>query len=273
LQALQVLRDDGTPMDTASSLLSQDIKDLHKPGSSFATRWVTVHDTTAANATQTFCGSTAAKAANATPFKRPENGVFRPGTRFGEFYFTETGDTNADSVANSDAGGWGGIFRITQNEPSADTGRVNLVALGNADHTSFDNLSFATRDLLLVVEDRGDGLHSQHNALDSGWAYDVSGSRPGAAAAPVRFLAEGRDAAATIDSALLDAKVPGFQNDGDNEVTGIHVSDGDPGVGGLLGAKTPHPFREGWRIFWTAQHGDNVTFEIVANDRSADDHR
>ena len=30
-------------------------------------------------------------------------------------------------------------------------------------------------------------------------------------------------------------------NDGDNEITGIHVSDGDPTVGGLLGAKLPQP--------------------------------
>jgi hypothetical protein len=269
LQALQVRRADGTAMDTTSTLLSQDIKDLHTLGSSFATRWITVHETTAANATQTFCASTAAKSANATAFKRPENGVFRPGTHFGEFFFSETGDTNADSVANADAGGWGGIFRISQHGPSADTGRVNLVALGDVDHTSFDNLSFASRDQLLVVEDRGDGLHAQHNALDSGWAYDVSGSRH--AAAPVRFLAEGRDSAATIDSALLDAKFPGFVNDGDNEVTGIHVSDGDPGVGGLLGAKTPRPFEKGWRVFWTAQHGDNVTYEIVANDSSGND--
>jgi hypothetical protein len=195
--------------------------------------------------------------------------VFRPGTRFGEFYFVETGDTNANSVANADAGGWGGIFRLSQNGPSAGTGRVNLVASGDVEHTAFDNVSFASRDLLLVVEDRGDGLHAQHNALDSGWVYDVSGSPH--AAGPVRFLAEGRDSAATIDSALLDAKTPGFVNDGDNEVTGIHVSDGDPGVGGLLGAKTPRPFTKGWRIFWTDQHGDNVTYEIVPNNASGRD--
>jgi hypothetical protein len=31
-----------------------------------------------------------------------------------------------------------------------------------------------------------------------------------------RFIAEGRDASATVDSALLDADAPGFTNDGDN---------------------------------------------------------
>ena len=46
----------------------------------------------------------------------------------------------------------------------------------------------------------------------------------------MRLIAEGRDASATIDSALLAAGTPGYQNDGDNEITGFHVSNGDPGV-------------------------------------------
>ena len=266
LQALQVLRRSGAPMDTGTELLSQDLKDLHRLGSSFATRWVTVHRTTAGNADETFCATTAAKAAGATPLKRPENGVFRPGSDFREFFFTETGDTNATSIANADAGGFGGVFRLTQSSPSAATGRLSLFAAGDLAHTGLDNISFAGRNDLLVVEDAGDGLHSQRNALDSGFVYDVR--RDTARGTPVRFLAEGRDPSATIDSALLDAKTPGFVNDGDNEITGIHVSDGDPSVAGLLGAKNPRPFRKGWRVFWTHQHGDNTTFEIVPNGRS-----
>ena len=38
---------------------------------------------------------------------------------------------------------------------------------------------------------------------------------------------------------------------------------GTPTPGGVLGAKDPHPFHDGWRIFWTQQHGDNMTWEIV----------
>jgi hypothetical protein len=48
------------------------------------------------------------------------------------------------------------------------------------------------------------------------------------------------------------------------------VSDGDPTAGGLLGAKDPRPFRMGWRVFWTQQHGDNTTFEVLAH-RATDD--
>ena len=123
-------------------------------------------------------------------------------------------------------------------------------------HTGFDNIAFAGRDQLLVVEDAGDLLHEQRNALDSGYVLDLTGSDRKAKKV-TRWLAEGRDA-----SALFDATTnPGY-NDGDNEITGIHVSDGDPTVGGILGAKTPALFDGSWRAFWTQQHGDNVTWEV-----------
>ncbi|HEY2982913.1 MAG TPA: hypothetical protein VGJ38_02095, partial [Jatrophihabitantaceae bacterium] len=66
----------------------------------------------------------------------------------------------------------------------------------------------------------------------------------------------------TIDVGL--AGTPGFQNEGDNEITGIHVSDGDPTVAGLIGTNVPHPFDGTWRLFWTQQHGDNITWEVTA---------
>ena len=93
----------------------------------------------------------------------------------------------------------------------------------------------------LVAEDAGDTLHTQRNALDSLWAIrtDADYGAPGAPA-PMRVLAEGRDASATIDSGF--SGIDGFQNEGDNEITGIHVSDGDPTIAGLLGAEVPHPF-------------------------------
>ena len=43
------------------------------------------------------------------------------------------------------------------------------------------------------------------------------------------------------------------------------MSDGDPGIDGVLGAKTPRPFSGTWRVFYTQQHGDNNPFEIVPN--------
>jgi hypothetical protein len=47
-------------------------------------------------------------------------------------------------------------------------------------------------------------------------------------------------------------------------VTGVHVSNGDPSIKGLLGVAVPHPFTNDspWRVFFTAQHGDNVTYQL-----------
>ena len=88
--------------------------------------------------------------------------------------------------------------------------------------------------------------------------------KPGSEQADLpRLLAEGRDASATIDSGLGAIAGNGFPNDGDNEITGIHVSNGDPTPSGILGAAWPSPLTHGWRIFWTQQHGDNTTYEIT----------
>jgi len=139
----------------------------------------------------------------------------------------------------------------------------HAVIAGDLQHTAFDNIQFWSKNQLVAVEDRGDTLHAQGNALDSAWMFDVRLDYANPANQPVRILAQGRDPSATVDSSLLGT--PGFQNDGDNEISGIHVSDGDPSIGGILGAKNPRPFEDGWRVFYTGQHGDNVTYEIVPN--------
>jgi hypothetical protein len=259
LQALQVNRKDGTAV-TASQLSAnpadQFETDLHTYGSSFTTKWVTV-SLGAGNA-----ATAGAATAGATPFKRPENGVFRPGSQFGEFYFTETGDTDKTSTL---PGAFGGVFRLSQSSPTAQTGTLSPVFLGDLEHTGLDNIAFAGKDKLLVVEDAGDTLHAQRDALDSGYLFDL-GKKTSTGPSPVRWLAEGRDASATYDHNTS----PGY-NDGDNEITGIHVSDGDTSAAGILGAKTPKLLAGDWRTFWTQQHGDNVTWELHSA-ASADSH-
>src|SRR5262249_58754646 len=127
--------------------------------------------------------------------------------------------------------------------------------LGDLAHTGFDNVAFWSKNELVVVEDGGDALHTQRNAFDSAYLFDVRVDHSNPANQPIRILALGRDASATIDSGLLGTL--GFQNDGDNEITGIHVSDGDPSPQGLLGAKDPHPFDARWRVFYTLPRGDD----------------
>src|SRR4051794_21498500 len=100
LQALQVISNrSGDPIvfhagQAEADITSPDTRDLHTPGDEFKTRWVTLHDTDT-DGTAAFNANALAKTAKATPFKRPENGVFEPGDHFQRFFFTETGDTNS----------------------------------------------------------------------------------------------------------------------------------------------------------------------------------
>src|SRR5262249_24229579 len=208
------------PITKASQTLvnSADQLALHTYASSFVTRWVTIHDT-AVDGTAPFNANTAATAHNATPFKRPENGVFRPDATFTQFFFDETGDTNATRVENDPAGGWGSLWKLTLPNSSGGNGALSIFYKGDQTHAGFDNMSFLTRNTLTVVEDAGDTLHSQRNALDSGWAFDVTADYSHAGTSPVRWVAEGRDAAATLASAF------GFSNnEADNESTGRLVA-------------------------------------------------
>ncbi len=257
--------------DIDGDILSQDMKDLHTYGNVFDTRWVTIHDTDVDGYTP-FDANALAKAAGATPLKRPENGQFRPGNGFREFFFDETGDTDALTEA-ADHGGFGAVLMLVQSSPAADTGRLTLFYKGDKEHSGFDNVAFWSDHEIVFVEDAGDTLHTQRNALDSAFLFDIRQDYSNPAIKPLRILAQGRDPSATIDSGLGSISGNGFQNDGDNEITGIHISDGDPSVFGIPGAKLPRPFRAGWRVFYTQQHGDNVTWEIIPNrKRCSDDH-
>ena len=211
-----------------------------------------------AGAIRPLYGATAlAKSKRGTPFKRPENGQFVPGTHFRQFVFDETGDTDMLSEAGSDYGGFGTVQLLKQTDPSADTGTIRVLYQGDSAHAGFDNVTFVDRHKAAFAEDAGDTLHTQRHALDSGYLVDVRAdySSP-QTPAPRRFLAEGRDPSATFDAEHTTG------NQGDNEITGIHASDGDPGTGGILGAKVPTLFQDGWRLFWTQQHGDNYTWEV-----------
>jgi hypothetical protein len=245
------------------AVFTDDTADMHTYGHTFKAKFVTIHDT-AVDGTTSFLANALAKTKGGTPFKRPENGVFRPNTAFTQFFFDETGDTNATATANNGFGGFGGIDRLTLDSPGADTGKLSVFYVGDIDHDSFDNTNFWDKNQIVFVEDRGDTLHAQHNALDSAWVFDTRTDYSKPANQPVRMIAQGRDTSATLDSAY-SAAGNGFQNEGDNEITGFHVSNGDPTVNGILGAANPNPFHYGWRAFVNNQHGDNIMDEIVAN--------
>src|SRR5262249_24262495 len=178
LYALQVFMN-GSPLvfhaaDPVGDVFSDAQLNLHTPGTSWPVRWLLVHDT-AVDGTASFDANALAKSKGATPFKRPENAKFMPGSDFQPFSFTPTGDTDATAGAQPALvarATWGSVFRV--DFPSGNmTGTIRIVVLGDADHASFDNLTFADDRTLLVAEDRGDTLHDQLNKLDSAWAFDV----------------------------------------------------------------------------------------------------
>jgi hypothetical protein len=252
--------DDGLGRTAAFDTYGPLILALHS-GDPQSAKWITVHDT--ADSTATFNANALAKTHCATPFKRPENLNFVPGTNFGSFVFDATGDTSKAAGDNPRAaarGAWGALFRadIPRGETS---GTVQAIELGDLVHASPDNLTFLDATTLLVAEDRGDGLHKDLNALDSLWSFDLSQPLDQINAGAKRLVAEGRDPEATIDAHHLDTNdVPKFQNEGDNEITGVTVSDGHAGRGNVQGKHTPSPAA---RTFFTQQHGENITFQIV----------
>jgi hypothetical protein len=277
LQVLQVSVN-GTPIvfhnsatDAAGAkddALGAGILALHS-GQTLQAKWVTIHDT-AVDGTTAFDANALAKAKQGTPLKRPENGKFVPGTDFRSYVVAETGDTSkpaGDEPGAAERGAWGALLRIDMPKAGSDTATVKALVVGDQAHASFDNVTFLDRKTALLTEDRGDTLHQQANALDSLWAYDITKPLDQINAAAKRLIAQGRDPEAAGDVGLKEPAPPTplTHNDGDNEVTGIHVSDGSTGFDGILGAK--NPFNAGgwspWRIFVTGQHGANITYEIV----------
>src|SRR5215510_8212225 len=260
LQALQVSIN-GNPVvfvpvddqNTNGDTRSQNQLLLHTVEASWPIQWVTIHDTEI-DGTDPFDANALAKAAGATPFKRPENGQFQPSSNFQTFFFDVTGDT--DNTAGTDPvlaarGAWGGLFRVDL-DANRETGHISLVVLGDADHASFDNVTFVDdEDTILLAEDRGDALHDQLHKLDPIWAYRLNRQHPERNIAS-RFVALGQD------------KLAGVAGEEDNEPTGIHMSEGDATIGGLIGTREFRTDRV--RLFFTQQHGENNLFEVFPLD-------
>jgi hypothetical protein len=288
LQALQVSVD-GSPIvfhtlatDGAQAVrddaLGPQILALHS-GQTLQAKWVTLHDT-ATDGTTAFDANALAKSKGATPLKRPENGKFVPGSDFRSFVVAETGDTNktaGDYPGAAERGSWGALLRVDMPKAGADIATVKALVVGDQAHASFDNVTFLDKRTVLLTEDRGETLHQQANALDSLWSFDITKPLDKINADAKRLVAQGRDPEATGDIAIKEPAPPTplTHNDGDNELTGVHVSDGSTGFDGILGAKNPD--NAGgygpWRIFVTGQHGANITYEIVQTGDEKHHHR
>jgi hypothetical protein len=257
------------PTAVRDDALGDPIKTLHS-GQTLQAKWVTIHDTDV-DGTAAFDANALAKAKQGTPLKRPENGKFVPGTGFKSFVVDETGDTNktaGDYSGAAERGAWGALLRIDMPKAGADDATVKALIVGDQTHASFDNVAFLDKNTVLLTEDRGETLHTQANALDSLWSFDITKPLDKINADAKRLEAQGRDPEATGDIAIKEPTPPVAltHNDGDNELTGIHVSDGSTSPDGILGSDLPKNAGgwSPWRIFITGQHGANITYEILA---------
>ncbi len=252
LEALQVWVD-GAPLTFGGVNERNAFKDVWSPkqvelhsGASFPTKWITIHDT-AKDGTAPFDCNHAARDAGATPFKRPENGMFRPDGTFRTFVFATTGDTNNESGSVpglAERGAWGALFQLTLDAKQQD-GSVQVIALGDSTHNSFDNVTWGDSNTILTTEDRGDTLHDQLDTLDSVWAYPLN-----AMTSPLRVVALGRDKSASGDGQE------------DNEPTGVFVSNGESTRADQYGTTGNMVDARG---FVTKQHGDNTVYELHHN--------
>ena len=115
--------------------------------------------------------------------------------------------------------------RSTRPRTPAGCGRCFL---GDLEHTGLDNITFLDRNHVIAVEDAGATASTPSAArLDSGYVVTL-GATARTPPRIFRFLASG-------PRRLGDARcqrTPGFgKNEDDNEITGIHLSDGDPSGG------------------------------------------
>ena len=184
----------------------------------FKTRWVTIHDT-AVDGHASFDANELAKGPVRPPSSAPRTASSTPGSHFTKFFFDETGDTDA-TARERHRGGWGSINGVEAKRLERayrDAEDVLQVRRGARSARQRANLS---RNQVQFVRRPATRCRTQANALDSGYVWNVRRDYANSSNQPLRWLAEGRDASATIDSAN-----DGFgKNDGDNEITGLHVS-------------------------------------------------
>ena len=230
---------------------------LHQAGSWFATKWIDIGTPTTASTPLPGADDNAlAKAAGAharssgprtsLPARLEVHGVLL--RRDGRHRQPDVRRRRARAQSNLPActtpnvtGGFTTIFKLVQS-PKSDSGTISVLLQRRPGPCGLRQRRRSSRRTHRLR--RGRRRHAARPAERARLGVSLR-RRPRTtrtARSPMRFIAEGRDAAATIDSGLSGST--GFQNDGDNEITGLYVSDGDTGTGGLLGTKSRSSSRE-----------------------------
>ena len=254
LQALQVtieghtlrFNDPATGGSAAGDTLSMYQVLLHKPGSAWPVKWVTVTRHRGG-----WLRAIRRQRQGQDGVGRRRSSVRRTRSSFQILSSRRSSSTRpvipapppAISLELAARGAWGSIFRVDMLD--ALNGTIAIVVLGDRDHSSFDNLAFADQCTLLATEDRGDTLHDQLNTLDSVWAFDICKEARRSAATRPRPRRGGHGRGTTSRRACTSRTASRQCGDSSGRA-----------------ARTWSNMSR-WRWFFTQQHGVNTVYEIV----------
>ena len=183
--------------------------------------------------------------------RRTASSVPAPGFR--DFDFTETGDTSSASTL---PGRYGAVFHQLTRFAGREGHPLTPFFIGNKTHTGLDNIQFPPHDQL--ARGRGRRRHSARPAERARLRLGVRPRRRLRRGRPPRWLAEGRDSSATRRHSTArasakrrrqrDHRYP--RSNGDNR-------------SGVPAPRSRTLTDKHWRWFYTQQHGDNLTYELL----------
>ena len=134
LQVLQVLNAARAPItfESQAALNAPDQVALHTYGNVFNTKWVTIHDTARRRHRAVQREHAREGRRTATPFKRPENGQFRPGSKLRRVLLRRDRRHERDRARRTATRHRrrrrgrldGSIFKLTQSQPLSSTGKL-----------------------------------------------------------------------------------------------------------------------------------------------------
>ena len=225
--------------ESQAALNAPDQVALRTYGRTFNTRWVTIHDTAVDGndaVQRQHAREDRARHTVQAPGERRSSG---PGDELQGVLLRRDGrhDRNEPRERRPGRRGGGGWLDLQARPERPVVGHRQALALlqGNESVAGLDNVTFISHDQIAFVEDAGDTLHTPAE----GTRLRLRLRRDDGLLNPARSRCGSSPRAATRRRRSTPANGGFGKNEGDNEITGIHVSDGDPDVGGILGAKIP----------------------------------
>ena len=238
------------------------MKDLHTYGTVVRARGGSPSTTRPPTARAPFDANAAAKAAGARRSSVPRTASFRPGAGFREFFFDRDGrHRQLDTRGGAAFGGFGGVFRLDQHDPSADTGTLRLFSAATRTTPASTTSPFLTQNAVAVVEDPGDTLHTQRERARLRLAVrrraDYSAAPRRCASSPRAATRRRRSTRAALAARRASRTTATTRSPASTSPTATRRS------AACSARKRPHLFQTtAGASFWTQQHGDNMTFEI-----------